>query len=185
MACRETRSEVRAEDMRDPVTKQLEMAFIRYNPQVTTMEVRPQPDWRLKQSEEATDEEKQVGNEQRERLMACRRKGVRQVREHGRNRATTGWAPETGRPKQLEAGGGSKRGGRRAHAITGTGAGQAADWIIWGGPRWGLDREERHTRGQYGSAAWDNIQEADTSRGWGQRQQQRQYVNSLRMPGSG
>ena len=32
MACRETQLEARAEDMRDPVTKRVEMALIRYNP---------------------------------------------------------------------------------------------------------------------------------------------------------
>ena len=31
MACRETQLEARAEDMRDPVTKRVEMALIRYN----------------------------------------------------------------------------------------------------------------------------------------------------------
>ena len=38
MACREAQLEARAEDMRDPVTKRLEMALIRYNPQITEME---------------------------------------------------------------------------------------------------------------------------------------------------
>ena len=55
------------------------MALIRYNPQVTMMQVRPQPDWRLQQSEGTRDEEKQEGNEQRERLMARRRKRVRHI----------------------------------------------------------------------------------------------------------
>ena len=32
MACRETLLEARAEDMRDPVTKLMEMALIRYDP---------------------------------------------------------------------------------------------------------------------------------------------------------
>ena len=40
MACREAQLEARAEDMVDPVTKQVEMALIRYNPQITEMEVR-------------------------------------------------------------------------------------------------------------------------------------------------
>ena len=79
MACREAQLEARAEDMRDPVTKRVEMAFIRYNPQVTMMEVRPQPHWRLRQSEGARDEEEQEGDEQRERLMARRQKRVRHV----------------------------------------------------------------------------------------------------------
>ena len=55
------------------------MALIRYKLHVTMMEVRPQPDWRLRQSDETRDDEEQVGDEQRERLMACRRKTVRQV----------------------------------------------------------------------------------------------------------
>ena len=110
MACRETKLEARAEDMQDPVTKRVEMALIMYNPQVTTMEVRPQPDWRLRQSEEAGEEEGQVGDEQRERLMARRWKKERQVSEQGRKGATTGSPPGSGRPKQLEAGGGSRRG---------------------------------------------------------------------------
>ena len=48
MACRAAQLGARAEDMRDPVTKQVEMALIRYNPQVTMMEVQPQPDWLLR-----------------------------------------------------------------------------------------------------------------------------------------
>ena len=44
MACRETHVEARADDMRDPVTKQVEMALIRYNPKITEMEVRRRPD---------------------------------------------------------------------------------------------------------------------------------------------
>ena len=39
MACRETQLEARAEDMRDPVTKRVEMTLIRYSLQVTRMEV--------------------------------------------------------------------------------------------------------------------------------------------------
>ena len=79
MACRDAQLEARAEDMRDPVTKRVEMALIRYNPQVTMMQMRPQPDWQLRKSEGARDEEEQEGDEQRERLMARRRKRVRQV----------------------------------------------------------------------------------------------------------
>ena len=44
MACRETQLQARAEDMRDPVTKRVEMALIRYNPKITAMEVRRRPD---------------------------------------------------------------------------------------------------------------------------------------------
>ena len=51
MACKEGQLEARAEDMRDQVTKRVEMALIRYNPQITEMEVRPQPDPQLRQSE--------------------------------------------------------------------------------------------------------------------------------------
>ena len=79
VACREAQLEAGAEDMRDLVTKRSEMALVRYNAQVTMMEVRPQPDWRLWQSEGARDEEEQEGHEQRERLMARSRKGVRQI----------------------------------------------------------------------------------------------------------
>ena len=46
MACREAQLEARAEDMGDPVTKRVEMTLIRYNPQITEVEVRKQPDWR-------------------------------------------------------------------------------------------------------------------------------------------
>ena len=48
MARREAQLEARGEDMRDPVTKQLEIALIRYIPQITEMEVQMQPDWRQK-----------------------------------------------------------------------------------------------------------------------------------------
>ena len=65
MACRETQLEARAEDMRDPVTKRVEMAFIRYNPKVTEMEVRKQPDWRPRRSEGETEVEERGGEEQR------------------------------------------------------------------------------------------------------------------------
>ena len=79
MACREMQLEVRAKDMRDPVTKRVQMTLIRYNPQVTTMDVRPQPDWRVRRSEEAGEEAGQAGNERKESLMARRRKTVRQT----------------------------------------------------------------------------------------------------------
>ena len=55
------------------------MSLIRYNPQVTMMELRPQPEWQLRQSQGAQDEEEQEGNIQRERLMARRQKRARQV----------------------------------------------------------------------------------------------------------
>ena len=42
--------------MRDPVTKSIEMALIRYSPHVNTIEVRPRPNWLLRQTEGAGDE---------------------------------------------------------------------------------------------------------------------------------
>ena len=42
MTCREAQLEARAEDMRDLVTKRIEMGLIRYSPHVNTMVVRPQ-----------------------------------------------------------------------------------------------------------------------------------------------
>ena len=44
MACTETQLDARAGDMRDRGTKRVEMALIRYNPRITEMEVRKQPD---------------------------------------------------------------------------------------------------------------------------------------------
>ena len=79
MTCREAQPETRAEDMRDPVTKSIEMALIRYSPQVTTMEVRPQPDWRLRQTEDTGEEAGQAVDERREHLMAHRQKRMRRV----------------------------------------------------------------------------------------------------------
>ena len=79
MASREAQLEARAEDMRDPVTKQMEMALIRYNPQITEMEVRTQPDWRQRRWEGEREEEEREGEEQRERLMACRWKRIPQI----------------------------------------------------------------------------------------------------------
>ena len=79
MACRETQLEARAEDMRDPVTKRLEMALIRYNPKITEMEVRRRPDWRPRRSGGETGMQDREGDEQRERLMARRRKRIRQI----------------------------------------------------------------------------------------------------------
>ena len=65
MACREAQLETRAEDMRDPVTKRVEMALIRYKPKITEMEVRKQPDWRPRRSEGETEVEERGGEEQR------------------------------------------------------------------------------------------------------------------------
>ena len=91
MACREAQLEARADEMPDPVTKRVDMALIRYN----MMEVRRQPEWRLRQSEGARDQEEQEGEEQRERLMARRRKRVRQVSEQGgtRSKEEVRWGP--------------------------------------------------------------------------------------------
>ena len=61
MACREAQLEARAEVMRDPVTKRVEMALVRYNPQITEMEVRTPPDWRQRRSDGERDvEEREV-----------------------------------------------------------------------------------------------------------------------------
>ena len=79
MACREPQLEARAEDMRDPVTKRVEMALIRYNPKITEMEVRKQPDWRPRRSEGATGVEEREVEGQREHLMARRRRRIRQI----------------------------------------------------------------------------------------------------------
>ena len=72
MGCRETQLEARAEDMCDPVTERPGMSLIRYNPKITEMEVRKQPDWRPRRSEGETEVEEREGGEQRERLMARR-----------------------------------------------------------------------------------------------------------------
>ena len=78
MACRETQLEARAEAMPDPVTERVEMALIRYNPRITEMEVRKQPDWRPRRLEEETEvEERERGAEGR--LMASRRRRIRQI----------------------------------------------------------------------------------------------------------
>ena len=79
MACREAQLEARAEDMRDPMTKRAEMALIRYNPKKTEMEVRKQPDWRPRRSGGETGVEDRGGEEQRKRLMARRRRRIRQI----------------------------------------------------------------------------------------------------------
>ena len=57
MVCREAQSEARADNMIDPVTKLPEMALIRYNPQITEMEVQTQPDRRQRHSEDAREVE--------------------------------------------------------------------------------------------------------------------------------
>ena len=79
MACRETQLEARAEDMRDPVTKRSEMALIRYNPKITEMEVRRRPDWRPRRSGGETGMEDREEEEQRDRLIARRRRRIRQI----------------------------------------------------------------------------------------------------------
>ena len=80
MACREPQLEAQAEDMQDPVTKRLKMALIRYNPQNTVMDVRKQPDWLpISRSQGETEVEEREGEEQRERLMARRRRRIRQI----------------------------------------------------------------------------------------------------------
>ena len=79
MACRETQLEARADDMRDPVTKRVEMALIRYNPKITEMKVRRRPDWRPRRSGGETGLEDREGDEQRNRPMARRRKRIRQI----------------------------------------------------------------------------------------------------------
>ena len=56
MTCPEAQVDASAEDMYDLVTKRIEMALIRYSPQFNTLEVQPQPDWRLRQTDEARDE---------------------------------------------------------------------------------------------------------------------------------
>ena len=65
--------------MRDPVTKQVEMALIRYNPQIRGMKVRKQPNWRPRRSEGETEINGRRGEEQREHLMARRRNGIRHI----------------------------------------------------------------------------------------------------------
>ena len=79
MACRETQLEARADDMRDPVTKRVEMALIRNNPKITEMEVRRRPDRRPRRSGGETGTEDREGDEQRDRLMARRRGRIRQI----------------------------------------------------------------------------------------------------------
>ena len=78
MACGEPQLEAQAEDMRDRVTKRVEMALIRYNPKISEMEVRKQPDWRPRRSGGETEVEDREGEEQRERLMARGRRRIRQ-----------------------------------------------------------------------------------------------------------
>ena len=79
MACRETQLEARADDMRDPVTKRVEMALIRYNPKITEMEVRRRPNWRPRRSGGETGMEDREGDELRDRLMERSRKRIRQI----------------------------------------------------------------------------------------------------------
>ena len=49
MTCREAQLKASTQDMRDPVTKRMEMAMIRYSPHVKRMKVRPKPDWRVRE----------------------------------------------------------------------------------------------------------------------------------------
>ena len=79
MAGRETQLEARADDMRDPVTKQVEMALIRYNKKITEMEVRRRPDWRPRRSGGETGMEDREGEEQGDRLMARRGRRIWQI----------------------------------------------------------------------------------------------------------
>ena len=79
MACEETQLYARAEDMRDPVSKRVEMALIRYNPEITEMEVRRRPDWRPRRSGGETGMEDREGEERRDRLMARRQRSIRQI----------------------------------------------------------------------------------------------------------
>ena len=79
MACRETQLEAQADDMRDPVTRRVEMAFIRYNLKMTEIEVRRRPDWRPRRSGGETGMEDREGDEQRDRLMARRRERIWQI----------------------------------------------------------------------------------------------------------
>ena len=79
MAWRETQLEAPAEDMRDPVTKRVEMALIRYNPKITEMEVRRRPDWRPRRSGGETGIENREEEERRDPLMARRRRRIRQI----------------------------------------------------------------------------------------------------------
>ena len=65
--------------MRDPVTKQVEMALIRYNAKNMEMEVWRRPDWRPRRSGGETGMEDREGEEQRDRLMARRRGRGRQI----------------------------------------------------------------------------------------------------------
>ena len=65
MTCREAELEARAEVMRDLVTKRVEMALMRYSPQVTRIDVRPPQDWQSRQPEDAGDEAGQAVDAQR------------------------------------------------------------------------------------------------------------------------
>ena len=79
MACGETQLEAQAEDMRDPVTKGVEMALIRYNPKITEMQVRKQPDCGPRRSGRETGVKERGKEEQKERLMARRRRRIWQI----------------------------------------------------------------------------------------------------------
>ena len=68
-----------AGDMRDQVSKRVEMALIRYNPKITETQVRRRPDWRPRRSGGETGMEDREAEERRDRLMARRRRRVRQA----------------------------------------------------------------------------------------------------------
>ena len=65
--------------MRDPVTKRVEMALIRYNRRIREMKVRRRPDWQPRRSGGVTGMEDREGEEQRDRLMARRRREIWQI----------------------------------------------------------------------------------------------------------
>ena len=79
MACRETQLEARAEDMRDPVTNRVEMALIRYNPKNNGDGSTEAARLATKAVRGGDRNEDREGDEQRERLMARRRKRIRQI----------------------------------------------------------------------------------------------------------
>ena len=77
--CREAPLEARAEEMRDPVTRKVEMALIKDSRHVTAMELPPHQDWRLTQAEGTAEATETHVNEQRERLRARRGKRIQQL----------------------------------------------------------------------------------------------------------
>ena len=144
-APRKTQLEARAEDMRDPVTKQVEMALIRYNPKVTEMEVRRWPDWRPRRSRGDTGMEDREREEQRDRLMARRRSSMRQI--CGQDGCTI--SPRRGTSERGPEGKGQQR--RPLHGLERPGLGtlshRAAREAGQGRAEWGID-EGKAKRGQ-------------------------------------